>query len=121
MNNILDDSSTYEEEPIQPNYKYLHKSKLVAFLRQLLTGSGLFYVDKNSRFRWFYFIIFSYALIACLNMICWANFRVGFSFLDDFHNRNALGAMSLFVSILIAYPVAFIHLNWLINKQRSKF
>lgn len=121
MNNILDDSSTYQEESIQPNYKYLYKSKLVAFLRHFFTGTGLFYVDKRSRFRWFYFIIFGYALIGCLNMICWANFRIGLSFLDDFHNRNALGAISLFASIFIAYPVAFIHLNWLINKQRSKF
>jgi hypothetical protein len=118
MNNILDDDSTYEELPIKPSPP---KNKLVAFLRQLFTGTGMFYVDKKSRFRWFYFITFSYALIGCLNMICWANFRIGLSFLDHFHNKVDLGAISLFTSMFIAYPIALIHLNWLINKQRSKF
>lgn len=116
MNNILDDNSSYEEEAIEP--KYLPKNKLVAFLRQLLTGTGLFYVDKKSRFRWLYFVSFSYALIGILNMVFWANFRIGWSLLDHFHNKTGIGALSLLFCIFIAYPIALIHLNWSINKQR---
>jgi hypothetical protein len=119
MNNILDDSSSYEDAP--PSKYTLPKNKKLAFLRQLLTGTGMFYVDKKNRFRWFYFIIFSYALFGILNMICWANFRIGLSFLDHFHNKMEVGALSLFISIFIAYPIALIHLNWLINKQWSRF
>lgn len=119
MNNILDDNSGYEEEVIETE-QYLPKNKLIAFLQQLLTGTGLFYVDKKSRFRWVYWITFMYALIGILNMICWANFRIGLSFLDHFHNKTGIGALSLLIAIFIAYPMALIHLNWRINKQRSR-
>lgn len=118
MNNILDDNSGYEE--VSSSKHSLPKKKSLAFLRQLLTGTGMFYVDNKNRFRWFYFICFSYVLIGILNMICWANFRIGLSFLDHFHNKMELGAFSLLICIFIAYPLALIHLNWRINKQRSE-
>lgn len=115
MHNLLDDNSTYEDIPIE----HFDKSKKIALLLQVFTGMGMLYVDKKSRFAWFYFISFAYAFIACFNMIFWANFRIGFSFLDQFHNQTEVGALSLFIALFIAYPVALLHLNWFINKQKK--
>ena len=113
--NILDDGFALEDKGPSPPQK-----KFVAVLIQVFFGAGFFYVDKNRSVKWLYLFVFIYGFVRCMNRIFWENFRIGLETLVKFHNKNGVGALSLFGAFLIHYIAVPIHLIITLSK-RNKF
>ncbi len=111
-NNILDEGFALEgKEQFPP------KNKVVSVLIQVFFGAGFFYVDKNRSVKWLYLLVFIYGFVSCTNMVFWENVRIGLESLVNFHNKNGVGALSLFGAFLIHYIAVPIHLIITLSKR----
>ena len=114
--NILD-----EEFALEDKEQFHPKKKVVSVLIQVFLGAGFFYVDKNRSVKWLYLLVFIYyGFLSCINRIFWENFRIGLESLVNFHNKNGVGALSLFGAFLIHCIAVPIHLIITLSK-RNKF
>jgi len=88
-----------------------HKGLLA--LLYLFTGAWMFYICSWAKRKWLYLVIFWYAWLSLANVFLTNELKIGFEFLEEFHNKNVLGAMTIFAGWGIYYLGSIIDFWWL--------